>query len=122
MKKLCIFIVIAFLMACSANKENKQANAVTEKDLISSWQTIQGGDAESIMFGDKDEGYAFSSYLHDRPFEAGTWKLENNKLILILDGADRTVVYNQIKLMDDNLLLIKEDGQVEKYKKIPDQD
>ncbi|MBU1076998.1 MAG: hypothetical protein KKH98_06890, partial [Spirochaetes bacterium] len=98
MKKLSILMVIVILMACTANNKSKQENVITEKDLISSWETVEGGDAESIMFGDKDEGYAFSSYLHDRPFEAGVWKLENNKLILTLDGGDRTVVYQQIKL------------------------
>lgn len=56
----------------------------TAADVVADWSTNSGSDFESITI---EEGGRFSSYLHDRPFYLGTWRLDGGTLILSTDDG-----------------------------------
>ena len=104
-----------FSLACEVKKTLIQQE-ITEQDLLGYWKTLKGN-AEQIMFDIDESEYYFRSYLHQRPFEIGTWSLDNNKLIIAIDNGD-TIVYNKITLINNILNLFTTENREERYKKI----
>ncbi|HVV88140.1 MAG TPA: hypothetical protein VHE35_34100 [Kofleriaceae bacterium] len=59
----------------------------TAEAVAGSWSTDQGSDFEEITL---EAGGAYSTYLHDRPFESGHWALDGGALVLTGDSGSTT--------------------------------
>lgn len=59
--------------------------------LVGAWTVVEGGDYDEINLS--ADG-TFSTFLYQKPFESGTWKLASEGLILDFDNlSDKTYAY-----------------------------
>ncbi len=58
----------------------------TAADVVASWSARSGSDFEEITV---EDGGAFTTYLHERPFASGRWTLVDGALVLT--ATDGTV-------------------------------
>lgn len=86
---------------------------VGERDLFGSWETVAGGLADSITFSEEEGKYIFRSYLHDRPLEFGSWRLEGEKLFI--NSIMGETQYVKVEVKGGTLTLHRADGNKETY-------
>ncbi|MDY6967095.1 MAG: hypothetical protein SVR08_00365 [Spirochaetota bacterium] len=86
---LIFFIIISTIVTCKDNK-------LSTTQIIGEWTTESGADWE---FMNIDEENNFFTYLNNRPYSVGKWKLDNNTLVII-DGGEQTVKYT-VKITSD---------------------
>ncbi len=108
---------------------NKATNSAPSKDealanqLFGGWKSVSGGSfGDEIDFTNEqtDKGYIFRSYLHERPSEQGTWKVESGKIEITvkIDGSQSTDIYSNISTKNNSLTMQNEQGSKEVYRKI----
>jgi predicted secreted protein len=90
---------------------------ITAKDLLGSWDTIQGS-AESITFAEENGKKEVYTYLNARPFETGSWQLtRDGRLLITFDSGEKTEYRASIRNGKD-LILRKTNGTIEQYERI----
>jgi len=102
MKKMIFphyYLVIFFLILISCT--SKKAS-VSDKNLVGDWYTVKGN-VEALSFTKDSSGNYFLGTLHDRPLMNGTWKIENNKLVMTMDNG--TATFYDYKIIADTLTL-----------------
>ncbi len=90
-----IFLVF-FLAAC------KQKQQPAEDSLLGEWYTIKG-DVEAYSFLKDENSYIFTGMQGMRPVVYGTWKIENDKFVIVMDNGTRTEY--SFNLVNDTLSL-----------------
>lgn len=108
-----IIILCSIFIFC---KTTDQSRRITAEQLIGNWETRKG-DVEEVAFSVEQGENIYSSYLHGRLFETGTWEFQGNTLTINLDTGDSTVYVN-VTITGDILTLRTEDGEESEYKKI----
>lgn len=61
---------------------------------------------------------SFAMYLHDRLISSTTWRMEGEKLILYPYGGTMTNVYTNVRIENETLTLVRNNGRVEQYNRI----
>ena len=77
-------LFIIFLTACSNNQQS-----VNEESFLGEWYTIKG-DVEAYSFLKDENSYIFTGTQGMRPVVYGTWKIEKDKFIIIMDNGTTT--------------------------------
>lgn len=90
-------ILLLILISCTSKKAS-----VTDKTLIGDWYTIKGN-VEALSFSKDSSGNYFLGTLHDRPLINGTWKIENARLVMIMDNG--TTTSYDFRIVADTLTL-----------------
>lgn len=111
---LAVFIIVLFVSGCTHLPTGEEQNVVENTDenletdyletppppfatiedasiLVGAWTVLEGGDYEEINLS--ADG-TFSTFLYDKPFESGTWKLSNEGLTLDFDSLSDKVYAN----------------------------
>lgn len=81
------------------------------------WQylPVSGGVDWQSMNVERD--YTYSTFLHDRPFEQGGWKIKDNTISLTSDVEDLSVELTGVRLLGDTL--ISKEAILQKVRDIP---
>lgn len=90
-----------------------EARQIKENDIVGYW--TPGFNAESMAFSIEDGEYVYSSYLHDRPLDIGTWKLEDDKLIIKTGTGSDSTVFTSIVREGNKLKMKDGDGLTNTY-------
>lgn len=93
---------------------------ISEKSILGNWKALKGSDSEEISFLLENGIRRFTSYLHERPFEMGSWELKNNKLYIYVNNerSDTKKIEYSATLNKRKLTLKKADGSsVELYER-----
>lgn len=91
---------------------------VSEKKIIGNWKAVKGADREEISFSIEQEEKKFVSFLHQRPFETGSWEIKNAKLYIYYnDGTNIKKEEYSTSLKRRNLTLSKTGGIIEVYER-----
>jgi hypothetical protein len=93
-----IFAVLLLSLFISGCKQKKPA--FTEESLLGEWYTIKG-DVETYSFLKDDSSYIFVGTQGMRPVVYGTWKINKDKFIIIMDNGTTTTY--TFKLLNDTL-------------------
>ncbi len=121
MKKFFFFLVLLLVISPACKKGTESPGGFTDKEMVSklqgSWKTIKG-DLEEVCFEKDRNDFTYMSYLNGRPARGGTWSINNGKLKLVLSDRDELVIYEKVIFTDSIVILIKKDGEEEKYSKI----
>jgi hypothetical protein len=80
MKKISSFFYLVFFLLILISCTTKKPSAKTDV-FVGVWYTIKG-DVEEYSFYQDSTGGNYVGTLHDRPMVNGSWKVENNKLIM----------------------------------------
>jgi len=89
----------------------------TSGDLLGTWQTLRGADAEETTFEIDDGECRYYSYSGGRPWAAGSWLLQEGILKVFMEGFDQPVIFTRVILAGDTLTLVTNDGRVEEMRK-----
>ena len=91
---------------------------VSEKKITGNWKAIKGADREEISFSFEEGEKKFVSYIHQRPFETGSWEIKNGKLYIYYDGnGDNKKDEYFTSLNRRTLTLTKTGGIIEVYER-----
>ncbi|MDP2865194.1 MAG: ankyrin repeat domain-containing protein [Elusimicrobiota bacterium] len=60
-----------------------------EARLKGDWVAVSGTDAQSVTFSGPEDNRAFSSYLKEKPFLSGIWRMKNGELLIEAGGETR---------------------------------
>ncbi len=85
--------------------------AAHREDVIAAWIVAQGSDFESIIL---DGGGEYFTYLHERPYDAGTWEWfdEVGQLTLTSTAGETfSHTFKHIEAADNTLYLEDENGK-----------
>ncbi|MBN2058285.1 MAG: lipocalin family protein [Candidatus Saganbacteria bacterium] len=105
----CCLAALALLSAAGCSSPVKEA------DLIGDWETISGYDASSIVFSIDEAGQrTFTSYLHGRLYEGGTWQLKGSDLELFANG-NNTYFFRNVTIKNNRLTFL-ENGKPASFK------
>ena len=100
-------------MATAIPEETATRPVVARADVVAAWKTEQT-DFESIELA---EDGSFSSHLHERPFSAGTWVVEGDRLLLRSPAYGETTI--TLTGRDGDKLLVAVDDKPGSWTLIP---
>jgi hypothetical protein len=92
-----IFFLLLLVSACRPKQQ-----PLIEESLLGEWYTIKG-DVEAYSFLKDERSYIFTGTQSMRPVVYGTWKIDKNKFIIIMDNG--TTTEYSFSLMNDTLIL-----------------
>jgi hypothetical protein len=106
-----ILTAIVLLFACTAVAEPS-----LEKQLLGSWCATSSAEfLQEFVLEINENQYEFRTYLHQRPAEFGTWRLEKKRLIIsTYIGVSN---YQIAQLSRRRLMLTTTEGHIERYKR-----
>jgi hypothetical protein len=87
MKKAVRIIIPIILILISSCRQKQQIPA--EESLLGEWYTIKG-DVEAYSFLKDENSYIFTGTQGMRPVVYGTWKIENDRFVIIMDNGTTT--------------------------------
>jgi hypothetical protein len=96
-------------------KDSSGPGGIRRKDIAGVWFSESGADWESILFEWNPLEQRYSSFLHDRLFDAGSWSFMGGSLILESDGRGMVRQYPKAKIAVGRLELTDDSGNTEKY-------
>ncbi|MFH1286320.1 MAG: hypothetical protein ABII02_01030 [Candidatus Magasanikbacteria bacterium] len=76
-------------------------------EILGSWYILDGGDAEEIIL--ESDG-TFSTFLHDRPFEIGTWSYEDGIMVMSSEELGERM-YNDV-VFEEEFLILEGEGDL----------
>lgn len=98
---LTILLLPLYFYGCKQNKDNQSFDA-----FLGDWYTVRG-DVEAYSFLKDDSSYIFVGTQGMRPVVYGTWKIDNDKFIIIMDNGTTT----EYSFTHQNDTLIFNDGE-----------
>lgn len=104
---IMIIIIALILTGCTQNENKTSALNVEEKSLIGTWANstkIQGQTVTITYSFLQNRTYTVTAEnSQGRVSYSGTWRAENNKLFVNIEGKSQTGSY---KILDDNKTLV----------------
>jgi hypothetical protein len=97
----CLAALVLIHISCASKKTSSGSD-----QFVGDWYTIKG-DVEAYSFYLDSARGVYSGSLHDRPVVKGSWKVENNKLVLTPEyetGNSKPIIY-EFMLKSDTLYL-----------------
>ena len=81
----CITVLLMFFLSGCTQKKSSEA----EEAFLGDWYTIKG-DVEIYSFLKDSSSYIFVGTQGDRPVVYGTWKIDKEKFVIIMDNGTTT--------------------------------
>lgn len=130
MRRKIFILLIVSLLSCSLlcidkgikmvlpdGGEAAESKAIKEEDIIGGWKVIASDmDCEEVLFDISEGIHYFRTFLYERPFDIGEWKLENDKLIISTSRFLNT--YTGISVEKNILKFYDMSEQEQKFEKI----
>jgi hypothetical protein len=86
---------------------------ITVEDIVGSWSTLEDSNYEEIIFS--PDGI-YSTFLHEKPFDTGTWKVV--KGFLIMNGPEFVNKMFTDVVVEEGMLIAEGEGIREVWEKI----
>lgn len=109
MKAIPLLLVLILASSCLGSRD------IAESTLLGDWCAgSPNAFHEELSLSIEDGARVFSSWLHHRPAESGTWEL-NGRTFTIRGSSGSTTSYTIVRVSRNRLLIRQADAETEVY-------